>query len=200
MSCMPLMIQLTHHALPEMIISLKFQRSPPYPRFTIVAYALQFSPNQTPTRDTIFVKLLVGLSQDSSFSVNQGGSHFCAYYVALDEKAQMPRCAHTSSLPDTNRSLRLRLQYHRPVHLLLPGQGSSQVVVVYIEASTNIKCCWPCHTSRRSSSLADAVQTRSPHGPSWSFHLDLAHLHFYLTWPYGDQTEIFSCHCRRRNW
>ena len=34
-------------------------------------YALGLSPNQTPYRDTIFIKLLTGISQDSTFSVNQ---------------------------------------------------------------------------------------------------------------------------------
>lgn len=36
----------------------------------LLAYAFGFSPNQTPYKDIIFIKLLTGISQDSTFSVN----------------------------------------------------------------------------------------------------------------------------------
>ena len=43
----------------------------PHPACHPAVYALGLSPNQTPYRDTIFIKLLTGISQDSTFSVNQ---------------------------------------------------------------------------------------------------------------------------------
>ena len=42
-----------------------------HPACRPAVYALGLSPNQTPYRDTIFIKLLTGISQDSTFSVNQ---------------------------------------------------------------------------------------------------------------------------------
>ena len=37
----------------------------------LLAYAVLLSPNQTPYRDQIFIKLLVGITKDDTFSVNQ---------------------------------------------------------------------------------------------------------------------------------
>jgi hypothetical protein len=37
----------------------------------LLGYAMLLSPNQTPYRDQIFIKLLVGVTKDDTFAVNQ---------------------------------------------------------------------------------------------------------------------------------
>ena len=71
------------------------------PASVCTAYAFLLAPNQTPTRDTILIKLIVGASQDDTFVVNQVFYRWAGLVQVFCERARHsacgPRTAHACS-------------------------------------------------------------------------------------------------------
>jgi len=160
------------------------------------AYAIQFSPNQTPYRDTIFIKLLVGLSQDSSFSVNQGdykpstcmqahhgvawmqaAPYLFATHPTADAPKIPPSLSHLQSTPRSSISSACTLFISRSVHALrFHYAGTKQALKllfdntldIFKNFSGNLRCTFICFIHPSQALLIPGGRSANK-VPAWPF-------------------------------